>query len=833
MIAIQNKITTNIISDFDFADHIGFDRDYSDIDFGDCNIHKIKPDQADLDPEYFNLNDIFANQTINVWLRTREREVIFGGESFYKQSDFERASRLVGAELIDCLEKFSIYLKKSEAYKLKIDKKFDREAEEKKPKLAATILKSTTGTGKTHHNVQMVAQAYSMGVPVVITVRDHNLGNEFEAKLKALNIPVRRHYGRSKPEELWTEKRPHPGKSFVCLKEKAVALAAKNNQRPAQAICQNCEFGKRRSLIKAEEKKQQILITLAEIGKHNEKTIQKSFIEKRINAENSKAEVQFEIDELKKWFKDNAKFNIKIDVDPCTWLDELEITQSHPVIIIPYQSFSDGMAKQVISKKGEKRRTRQRLVVIDESTPVGTAIECGFDQFTFWLSSIEARRKNETKQEIIDGYDAAKKAFEICKDELGKTSGKDTNLSKKGLDELKTLAIVHGKAVIKSGTAKWERPTRSEDIESEHEFITPLRASTAIFASVAAGAIKINKEGKIVVFEINPVVKYLASGGSGGILMDATPSRAMRLLITRGGGEIKEIITKQHIKLIRNTNYYFGRGKQTVSLERKTREAQQNLDDAANLIKINFPENYKDVGAIIQKVYRKYEVILPEGAENWGHWGKDHIGTDKFKHKNLCIFGTHLPSPKALKSLYNIDRAALLQAGIQWPEWDDEEEEKVYLKEREDGDEVFCRALPKDEICRAWLLDFVLILIVQAIGRVRGASWDPLKKPLEVHIFGGMPLIGLQEHGLQIDEYRRDRVRDSQPDAMAKINGKRHEEAQERYKDAQVALAEALDSLKAIESRITERNLQSALDSMGAQVPQLALRLFLRNLRAN
>lgn len=731
-----------------------------------------------------------------------DREIFFGDPDapiYYNQSDFERASQLVGAELYTYLQEFIDHTEKVIEYKVKrIKKEFTDDEKLKRPKLAAMLLQSTTGTGKTHSCAQMVAMADLLDVPVLLVVRDHGLGDEFEAKLKVLGIAVWRYYGRSASESEWNQKRPHPGKEWVCQKSKVIPIISDANHRPAQSLCRDCEHGMRRALTTAEE---------------------------RVDPQ--------EIERINKWFIDNG---IKKNVSPCVWLDSLSKTMRQKIVIIPAQSFSPAMTEQITDNEGN---TRPRLVIIDESVTVGTELKCDNNSIVWWLNNIKSGRQHSADQlalsdnkkiqdELqarINGFDAATAAFEICCKEIGAAANKDSKLSESGLNTLKELHLIHGDAVMRNGTAVWEKVKRNN--ESEHGYSAPLRAATAILASARAGVIKI-ENGNIIAHEISPAIKFLSDSKNGGVLMDATPSMSIRLIIERNGGQVKKIITKQNIKLIRHPLYYFGRGNPLKGKAIQEEIAQRCVDDAALLIKLNFPLN-DEIGVIAHKAWLSQKINLPKGADKWGYWGKDHVGTDRFKHKPLCIFGTSLPSSAALKELYGIDRAALLQVKIEWPEWDPELEENVVLHERDNGDDITCRMpISKNGICRNWTLDFVLSAAVQAIGRVRGASWDPSKPPIEVHIFGGVPLVGLSEHGLQVDEYRYERVRDSQPDALAKINGKRHDDAQERYLDAQTALNDAYNMLDGAGCRISVRSMQSTLDGLHASVPQKALHFYLQ-----
>ena len=56
---------------------------------------------------------------------------------------------------------------------------------------------------------------------------------------------------------------------------------------------------------------------------------------------------------------------------------------------------------------------------------------------------------------------------------------------------------------------------------------------------------------------------------------------------------------------------------------------------------------------------------------------------------------------------------------------------------------------------RSWLLRMITSETVQAIGRGRGANVDP-SQPISIYVYGGVPLEGLGEYGMQVDEYQTD-----------------------------------------------------------------------------
>jgi hypothetical protein len=681
------------------------------------------------------------------------------------------------------------------------------------PKLAPLLIESTTGIGKTFNAAPVIARAVQqLDIPVLIVVRDHQLAAEFEGKLKQAGVNAHRYYGRTPPLQNWTpsEGRPHPGPEWVCQKFETIPKIAAENHRPAVSLCRNCEHGMSRELFKA----------VARGDAEKEET-------------------------CKKWFD---KFSLNSsDVAPCRWLDALYNTLQQQVVIIPAQSFSDKMTAQITDSKTNE--TRPRLVIIDESGPAGTQIRVEAKDIIGWLNNIDAGVKHvaeimaqeSAKQArpsplaeelglVLKGLGLAKSTLEICSAELGAAGNKKAQLSDKGLEALRSLHLNYGKVLMASGTARWEQVVRLKVTQDQDEFSIPLRATSAILASARAGVVKIDR-GAIVAHEIAPALEFLSAGKFGGVLMDATPSRATRTVIDRAGGIIKKIIAPQNLKIVRHPQYYWGRG----DVRKRTQHeevARRSVGDALTLIRENFHEKHVcEVGVITHKAWLNEDTLnkFPE-AENWGWWGADHIGTDRFKHMDLAIFGSPLPSVDALRVLYSIDRAVVAQLGVDWPEWDDEAQH-MELQEAAGKELVECKfPLPRDETCRAWVLDYVLCNVTQAIGRVRGASWFG-DRPLEVHVFGGVPLVGLEGHGLRVDEYRWERVRPTRKEwgasSMAKIHNTHRQE--KLAKNIPQLLNEALEMLSTVGARIGERSMLMTLHNMQASVPRADVRAFLKS----
>jgi hypothetical protein len=140
-----------------------------------------------------------------------------------------------------------------------------------------------------------------------------------------------------------------------------------------------------------------------------------------------------------------------------------------------------------------------------------------------------------------------------------------------------------------------------------------------------------------------------------------------------------------------------------------------------------------------------------------GYWGRHHRAHNGWSGKSLVIVGSFFPPMEAWRAEYQCSRIAALSAGANpenWPAWSDDMEMVKDEWVCEGSHDVQSRlSLPSDSHMREWLLNRVTRETVQAIGRARGANSE---SEMPVHIYGGVPLHGLWQHGLTVAEYAED-----------------------------------------------------------------------------
>ena len=203
-----------------------------------------------------------------------------------------------------------------------------------------------------------------------------------------------------------------------------------------------------------------------------------------------------------------------------------------------------------------------------------------------------------------------------------------------------------------------------------------------------------------------------------------------------------------------------------------------------------------------------------------GWWGAHERGHNEWTGRHMVIFGGTFTSGAEQASRYESARVFALSAGAaeaDWPAWDDEVTEGLWISEG--THEVQCLArLPSNPVIRRWLLADYCAAIVQAIGRARGV-WMTSADPCEIHVYGGLPIVGLAEYGLSIDEYRDD------PGGWRTVDS--HNRAQSA--DSRSRILIAVEALQAVGGKITFRGVNGFLHA--ENLPGLSPRAYTRLVR--
>ena len=619
------------------------------------------------------------------------------------------------------------------------------------PLVAPWLFKPTTGTGKTTAIKDLInyASLLAAGGSVLALVSTHDQADAYE------NDGWWHYYGRN----------PDPSSPGYCPNHRAMMEAVESHHIPQAEFCHRCPNGLKWA------GKPQNLADLASMGFVGEK-----------------------LEKLK----------------ACVWQQHLLDTLEHQFVVAPAGSYSETLAMWAPDGVDGDAPLRHRLVTVDEHAQIAVPIEVGLPDIDLWarrtqdtLKMLEAiQAKVEATNAAVGGasdiqaiqeeaaerkrrMEASKAAlalFQILASEMGRLVGHEGRIQVAPglLDAVQKMLDTDDEDV-----AAWERLEFARDGSLQ---MTPLRAAWAIRQTLKCEDGHI-KNGKLHISGVRPLLDRI--GRKPIAFFDATPDPIIIDAVRAHEGHVVQALAEQYVKIVRKPGRFWGLkalGKNATPEQRKRvirqYKALRKLHPRAVLL-----------------VHKKIRVILdPDGTDALlGHWGADHRAHDNWAGKDLVIVGSFFPPMDTWRGQYQASRIAALSAGADpanWPEWPDSMKMETGAWINEGTHEVQSMLpLPADPHIRKWLLDTITAETIQAIGRVRGANLDPAN-PVTIHVYGGVPLAGLGEHGLTIDSYEAD-----EPAIGASRSGK----AMDARQAIAAAQAAGQRTIKAIQAWVAAR----------------------------
>lgn len=593
----------------------------------------------------------------------------------------------------------------------------------KKPKLPPLLIKVTTGVGKSHLIRELIKEFKD--VPLLILTRTHELAEDYAA------AGAFQYHGRSEPyiEPLngseYTEKdmEENGGKFHDnnCFKYPVVQIVSENNHVPALTACRNCEHGRKFMLENYHERSQ-------------------PYLDARV------------------WFAQNG-FDSDRDrvenVPACLWLSHQAKASRARVVVAPNASYSETLATW---------RTPDgdipRLVIVDEipdltrqleatSADLGTNARKCLDLLQFFSEKLnkvrsECSLESKTHTQELEGILSDLKAGHSALQKLAKALG--NSVGEKGLQRLPVDLVNQIKELnvdwLPGATARWERA----ELRYGHEAFVPLRIMKGIIESVATRTAGLF-DGKLHVQEITTLGERIKKGLPT-ILLDATPSSAVEFMVRQKNGQIVDAIAKQHVRIVHFNQYLHGR-------TWKNKAHQQAELESLLTLKGQMQEETGNLPVVLTYMPHCELAEKTEDPE-WGYLGRDDVGQDNWKGRDMLVFGGPLFSPTTQALSYNSELMLKRLAGDKSsPDWSADVERGTEVTVGNKS--VTSKApLPVDPQLRHWVLDNYARRMVQGIGRAR-AVWATEDKPINIWIAGGLPLAGLAAHGLDVAEYREER----------------------------------------------------------------------------
>ncbi len=592
------------------------------------------------------------------------------------------------------------------------------------PPLALAV---TVGVGKSHAFAVAAVRAQRDGQPVLILVPTTQKVQEMISEIVSVGGQPTEYKGRQGPEK---GVGPH-----TCWNPSAVEKAGAKNHSPARSICAECPHG---------------MVAAARCGD------------------------PLRADPAANWL---ARNHIKGDLEACRFLYEgLPAQMAGDLVVAPTAAFSEGLAEWIAP---DGRRV-QRLVLVDETFDLGELVTIADNDLTTWIRSLIALREREERRaahagEMADDserlqwiYAQAEQAFREVK--AASALGRLPDAEK--IEEIYREA----KPLMAGGTARWER-IRFNPEEDDHAI--PLRALTALRASLKAGVARALQDCGIQVYEKAPILEWAKRKG-GVVFADATLPLALRVMIARWGGEIYSAEAPQNMRVTRIYGAKYTRGQpkrrgfrayarsMIRDYEAWAQRLAQDQDNGGWAFVVHMA-HLVDYGRREADTRTKSEIAADVAADfevrtgvKIGWWGRHERGHNAWKGCNIGLFGMPLLGQDdrgggSLPQQYQLTRAALIMAG-----------EDAFAWPRDVGELDFglegtgAIPLPARTEVRRWLLDLYAADIAQAVGRARAARSE---RQIQVLIVGGVDTpdmdAALLGHGVVTDERAANNIHNS------------------------------------------------------------------------
>jgi hypothetical protein len=612
-----------------------------------------------------------------------------------------------------------------------------KEQEIKRPKMPPLLVKITTGVGKSYLVREIIKNVRESGkiIPILIMTRTHALADEYK------NASAEEYHGRScpiveplDPNQGYTIKdMEQNGEKFTpstCFKYPVIALVAENNHVPALTGCRECAHGRKWTL---ENFEQDSLPHLA----------------------------------AQKWFAENM---VASSVPSCMWLEHQRKIQEEMIVVTPNASYSDTLG----TWKSPDGKSIPRLVIVDEIPELTRPVSAHSSHMGLYVSQCDraikyfkekASKTGEDYEQLMADLESAKEVLGELGEILGKSVKGKPKLSDELIQRIKTLKVDW----LPAATARWEQA----EVRHGREPFVPLRATRAIIDSISTNT-HIVDGGQILVQEMSNLGERILRGDKPTILLDATPSEAVEFVVQERGGQVISAIARQNVRIVHYYQYLHGRTFKNKEHQQKELERLLNLKEQMAKEIRRSPTVLTYMGHV--------ELANKQGATDWGYWGRDDIGQDRWKGLDMLIFGGQIFSPVTQARAYNSELMIRRLAGDkESPDWSSDFARRVEVAV---GIKIVTAKapLPTDQKLREWVLRDYGRRMVQAIGRVR-AVWADQGNPLHIWIAGGLPLSGLAEYGLEVAEYREEKSENG--------NSAKARETQERVQAAMASLESA------------------------------------------
>jgi len=586
-----------------------------------------------------------------------------------------------------------------------------------------TLIATAPGTGKT------VALADALGanpIPTLVVTPTKAEAVTWTKRLTQapIRVPVKLHSPRRPPKDSdRLASLPAYTPAGVCYRFTDVELAGMANHVPATTVCRTCPYGLSHQLMAAAPG-----------------SVQQEKLHQRVS----------------EFTAANPTAPNPWAVPPCGYLAAQEVEKHTPILVETASAYT-------ASQQSIRMHTGQMLdrgLVVDEAPAITHTMTVTATVAGEWVQACSLAISSLAQATAAAQAEAGElaKALAALQNVLPALKELRTMLATNELDidDVRRIARAMGEAVhaapgSSTGAGRWEtvriRWAKTATGESQSTVVAILRGANDFAWAAEHGAVRLaaahqNANGTMtpahIVFSYpTQIGRELIAISKPTVIADATPTAALRAIVTAQGGTIHNLRPALPVTVRRDSSRSWGRGK-------KSNEARWERDAWAVVVVAQRLQAETGRRPVILTHKPWAEVIVKRGwwpQSDVGWWGGDHQAHNRWAGRDMVIAGATTVRPETAEDLYRADRATVGAAAgtiTAWPEWTP--------GRRSDGR----RNVSESPGIQAWDDDRIAGDLAQAIGRVRSLDHPGCT----VLLLG--PQVPLADYGITVEELSTD-----------------------------------------------------------------------------
>ncbi len=427
---------------------------------------------------------------------------------------------------------------------------------------------------------------------------------------------------------------------------------------------------------------------------------------------------------------------------PCSYILHTHESRKSPVINTT-EAMLEGDPGTMTAKAGEK--VIKRKIILDDTCELADHRAIHSGNIAEWIRAAD--------KIIASEKEGGEKRIEATRNLLPWLSALSQYLSENpGENQIQVDPAQWAgfSVLVKSPDLKWLDGTTAEAVFRDHEgkLEIPLRTLKDLGTALERGTAWVRKG----ILHFSVPTRAFQALKNGALVLDATPSIAVRNIVETLGGENTEIFARQDsIKVVQVVSGNHGKTVCSPDNPSYARERTHFLNTVQSLENEVGAEN---LAVLSHKIF--VDSLNDECGINAeiGHWGLDDRGHNRWESKtDLLIWGIQQLSPSVAERVYMSERQAVIDAGGEaWPTWDGERTERWYQVPGQ-AKEIFASGY-KNEFIDRWNREWVTARLVQAVGRLRAVRRT---EPLRVIVHATFPFaeaFGLEFHEVARPDWR-------------------------------------------------------------------------------